>query len=89
MVLAVPHGRSKGQEQVLSPQTVGPCVILHAGKERVLASARGKPTPKLPRMVVSNTGCKSSFCNREMAAEKISVFGCASLQEPSWGGKGK
>jgi hypothetical protein len=58
VVLTVPQGASKGQEQVASFQVlVG---SLQSSEERVLANIVGKPTPSLP-VLIAGWICVSIF----------------------------
>ena len=80
VVHTVPQGSSKGKEHPLSPQVVGPTVVLDSGEERVLANTVGKPTPKLPSIVVSRISWLYCFRSSEKAAEEISFDGWTHVQ---------
>jgi hypothetical protein len=84
-ILTVPHGASKGQEQVASFHMVGG--LLQSKEERVLVELAGERAP-LPPMTVLSWVCEFVFPRTiEQTLEKMPFLGWTSRQETSCAGK--
>ena len=83
---SLPHGSSKGHEQVASFHMLAGSLQLD--KVRVLANAGGKAAPGAPLLSPEGSSKLFIFRSSKKAAEDTSVLGWACRHDFSCGGKG-
>ena len=79
----MPHGSSKGQEQVASFQVLAGSA--DSKEVRVLAKVSGKSTPHSPVLIPGRVLISLVLRKRVKAAEQISFVGWTSRHDDSWG----